>query len=360
MSAPRLTPASTAGRRPRVGFLGLGWIGRSRLEVLHAAGAIEPVGVADPDDTAARTASVLAGGARICRDLDELIALRPDGIVIATPTAQHAEQSVRALTSGCAVFCQKPLALESAATRRVLAAARRADRLLGVDLSYRHTRGMRRVRDLIASGAIGRVYAAELVFHNAYGPDKPWYYDPARSGGGCVLDLGIHLADLALWVLGFPQVDRVSARLMAAGRPLQAGAGVEDYATARVDLAGGTTALLTCSWNLPAGRDAVIRAEFYGSEGGLSFTNRDGSFFEFEAQRYRRNTRETLCVDAREDWWGAAALAWAAALVQGPAFDPAADHLIDVAELLDAVYGSASPDSMHRSDPEAAPLAACC
>jgi predicted dehydrogenase len=359
VSAPRLSQGSTDARRPRVGFLGLGWIGRSRLEVLHAAGAIEPVGVADPDDAAVRSASALAGGARICRDLDDLIALRPDGIVIATPTAQHAEQAVRALTSGCAVFCQKPLALESSGTRRVLEAARRADRLLGVDLSYRHTRGMRRVRDLIASGAIGRVYAAELVFHNAYGPDQPWYYDPARSGGGCLLDLGIHLADLVLWALGFPRVDRVSARLMAAGRPLQPGSGVEDYATARLDLSGGTTALLTCSWNLPAGRDAVIRAEFYGTEGGLSFTNRDGSFFEFEAQQYRRNTREPLCADAREDWWGAAALAWAAALAQGPAFDPAADRLIAVADLLDSVYGSATSEAA-RSDPEAAPLAACC
>jgi predicted dehydrogenase len=49
------------------------------------------------------------------------------------------------------------------------------------------------------------VRAVDLTFHNAYGPDKPWFYDPAQSGGGCVMDLGVHLVDLALWTLGWPK-----------------------------------------------------------------------------------------------------------------------------------------------------------
>ena len=50
------------------------------------------------------------------------------------------------------------------------------------------------------------MYAVELAFHNAYGPDKEWFYDRRVSGGGCVVDLGVHLIDLALWTLGFPDV----------------------------------------------------------------------------------------------------------------------------------------------------------
>ena len=338
--AARLAPIGPP-RAPRVGFLGLGWIGHSRLEVLQAARAVEVVGVSDVDPAAASAAAALAGGARVCRDLDDLIAQAPEGIVIATPSVQHAEQAIRALSSGCAVFCQKPLALDAAATGRVVEAARRSDRLLGVDLSYRHTRGMRRVRELIAAGAIGRVYAAELVFHNSYGPDKAWYYDPDQAGGGCVLDLGIHLADLALWTLGYPRVERVNARLMSRGARLQRRPAVEDYAAAQIDLADGTTVLLTCSWNLPAGCDAVIRAEFFGTDGGLSFTNRDGSFFEFRAERHYRNKRERLCAETREDWWGAAALEWARRLGRNPAYDPAAESLRRTAEFLDSIYASA-------------------
>src|SRR3954471_7558199 len=79
--------------------------------------------------------------------------------------------------------------------------AGRADLRLGIDFSYRFVEGARRIRELVAAGELGRVYAARLVFHNAYGPDKEWFYDRARSGGGCVIDLGTHLIDLLLWIL---------------------------------------------------------------------------------------------------------------------------------------------------------------
>jgi len=63
-----------------------------------------------------------------------------------------------------------------------------------------------------------RFYLADLIFHNAYGPDKPWFYDRTLSGGGCVIDLGIHLVDLALWNLDFPKVMNVTSRLFAPGQ----------------------------------------------------------------------------------------------------------------------------------------------
>src|SRR5439155_24356843 len=134
-------------------------------------------------------------------------------------------------------FCQKPLGRDAGEVEAVIAAARAADRLLGVDLSYRWTAGMRAVRDLVRSGALGEIYAADLVFHNAYGPDKPWFYDPALSGGGCMMDLGVHLVDLALWTLDFPEASDVSGRLFAGGAPLRDRATqVEDYAVATVGL----------------------------------------------------------------------------------------------------------------------------
>src|SRR5690606_2112222 len=123
-----------------------------------------------------------------------------DGVVIATPSALHAEQSIAALNMGKAVFCQKPLGRNAAETRAVVEAARKNNLLLGVDLCYRHT-CFRRIHDIIQSGELGHIYATELTFHNAWGPGKEWFYDPKRSGGGCVVDLGIHLIDLALWTL---------------------------------------------------------------------------------------------------------------------------------------------------------------
>src|SRR4051795_12052443 len=226
-------PDRPALARPRLGFLGVGWIGRHRMKAMLETNAIEVPAVADPSPEMAEEAHRLAPEAKLVATLDDLLDEQVDGVVIATPSALHAEQSIRALERGAAVFCQKPLGRTAAEVRAVVDAARAADRLLCVDLSYRSTEGMRRIRELIGTGELGRIYAVDLVFHNAYGPDKPWFYDPALSGGGCVMDLGVHLVDLALWTLGFPSVASVSGKLMAGGEPLRDQPDrVEDYAVA--------------------------------------------------------------------------------------------------------------------------------
>lgn len=325
--------------RPRLGFLGVGWIGRHRMEKMLETGAVEVAAIADPSPEMAAEAAKLAPRAALVSSLDELLDTGVDGLVIATPSAMHAEQSIRALERGAAVFCQKPLGRTAAEVRAVVAAARVADRLLGVDLSYRFTEGMQRIRQLIRAGELGRVYAVDLVFHNAYGPDKAWFYDPALSGGGCVMDLGVHLVDLALWTLDFPKVSDVSGTLLSGGEPLAGRADrVEDYAVATIGLDNGAAVQLACSWRLQAGCDAMISAAFYGTEGGAALRNIAGSFYEFTAERYRGTARETLATPP-DDWGGRAAADWAIRLAAGEGFDPAAERLIDVAEVLDRIYG---------------------
>jgi predicted dehydrogenase len=325
--------------RPRVGFLGVGWIGRHRMQAIVDTGAVEVAGIADASPEMAAEAGKLAPQARVVSSLDELLDLRLDGVVIATPSALHAEQSIRALGQGAAVFCQKPLGRTAAEAKAVVDAARAADRLLGVDFSYRYTEGMRRIREIVRSGELGRVHAVDLVFHNAYGPDKPWFYDPALSGGGCVMDLGVHLVDLALWALDFPDVAGVSARLFAGGEPLGGRPDrVEDYAVATLDLGTGAVVQLACSWRLQAGRDAIISAAFYGTEGGAALHNVNGSFYDLTAERYRGTATETLSTPP-DAWGGRAAAEWATRLAAGVRFDAGADRLVTVAQVIDRIYG---------------------
>jgi predicted dehydrogenase len=309
------------------------------MQAIAATGKAEIVAVADASREAAEQAAAVVPNAEVLGSLDELLALGVDGVVIATPSAQHAEQSIEALERGAAVFCQKPLARTAQETRAVVDAARTADRLLAVDLSYRFTEGMRRVRELVRGGELGDVYAADLTFHNAYGPDKPWFYDPQLSGGGCVMDLGVHLVDLALWTLGFPKVVRTTSHLYAQGRPLEdAARTVEDYAVATIELEGGASVRLACSWRVHAGVDAVIEAAFYGTGGGAALRNVNGSFYDFTAHRFRGTVRETLS-EPPDDWGGRAAADWARRLAAGATFDAEVERLVHVAAALDAVYG---------------------
>jgi predicted dehydrogenase len=337
--APVETPPEGPLARPRLGFLGVGWIGRHRMTAIMETGAVEVAAIADPSPEMAAEAARLAPGAKLVSTLDDLLDLGVDGVVIATPSAMHAEQSIRALERGAAVFCQKPLGRTAAEAQAVVDAARAADRLLEVDLSYRFTEGMRRIREVVRCGELGRVFAADLVFHNAYGPDKPWFYDAALSGGGCVMDLGVHLVDLALWALDFPLVASVSGMLFAGGAPLGGHAQrVEDYAIATVELETGAAVRLACSWRLQAGCDAVISAAFFGTDGGAALRNVDGSFYDFVAERYRGTARETL-VAPPDEWGGRAAADWALRLAAGARFAPEAERLVDAARVLDRIYG---------------------
>jgi predicted dehydrogenase len=325
--------------RPRLGFLGVGWIGRHRMQAILGTGAIDVIAIADPSPEMAAEAGKLAPDAQLVSTLDGILDLGVDGVVIATPSALHAEQSIRALERGVAVFCQKPLGRTASEVQAVVDAARKSDRLLCVDLSYRFTEGMRRIREVIDSGELGHIYAVDLVFHNAYGPDKPWFYDPALSGGGCVMDLGVHLVDLALWALNNPGTASVTGKLFAGGAPLKnAVSQVEDYAVATVELETGAVVQLACSWRLQAGCDAMISATFYGTQGGLSLRNVNGSFYDFTAERYRGTSRETLATPP-DEWGGRAAADWASRLAAGEHFDPAADQLVEVARVLDRIYG---------------------
>ncbi|RFB85833.1 oxidoreductase [Rhizobium leguminosarum bv. trifolii] len=329
--------AALAVKPVKLGFLGVGWIGRHRMKAILDSGMAEAVAIADPSAEMTREAQMLVPDARIVGGLDELLAQQLDGIVIATPSAAHAEQSIRALEAGVAVFCQKPLGRTASEVKAVVDASGAADRLLGVDLSYRYTQGMQQIQKLIRASALGKVFAADLTFHNAYGPDKPWFYDKALSGGGCVIDLGVHLIDLALWCLDFPSVTDVTSELRAAGERLADSSQVEDFASATLTLDGGAIIRLTCSWRLQAGCDAAISARFFGTEGGASFENVGGSFYDFTAARLFGTSQETLTFPP-DEWGGRAAVDWAKRLAAGQRYDITSEEFIAVADAIDRIY----------------------
>jgi len=327
-------------RRPRLGFVGLGWIGAMRLEAVAGGGA-EIVALCDASP--GRLESTARSQPRVAcfQEYGELLAragsLRLDGVVIATPNALHGPQTLEALDRGLAVFCQTPLALDAGQARAMVDAARQADRRLGVDDSYRFTEGARRLRELIAGGALGRVRALDTAFHNASGPDKPWCFDPALSGGGALMDQGGHLIDLAFWLLGDPPVQAVHGGAFRGGEALR-GVGVDDFAAARIELLGGTAVSLAVSWNAHTGQDCVIRAAAGGTAGGAEFRNVDGSFYDFELARFAGHT---AAVETREsrDWMGRAIRHWADRLIASPGFDPEVERSVAVSAVVDAIYG---------------------
>src|SRR5262249_40349016 len=114
--------------RPRIGFLGLGWIGQARLRALIDADVVEGAVVADPRRESAMRVATDLPDVRVCASMEDLLEERLDGVVIATPSALHANQVIACLKHGMAVFCQKPLARSAEEARRVIQVARAVDR----------------------------------------------------------------------------------------------------------------------------------------------------------------------------------------------------------------------------------------
>jgi predicted dehydrogenase len=335
---PRSRLARGSSRPLRLGFLGLGWIGRKRLDAVAAASEVEIAALADLDSERLREATAAFPGSVQAADVAGLLQCDLDGVVIATPNACHAAQAVACLESGLAVFCQKPLAASAADTQRVLQAAQSANRLLGVDYCYRHVQGMHELRRRIMAGELGQVAAVDMHFHNAYAPNQAWARDRGLAGGGCLLDLGIHLIDLAMWLQDLTAMRLASSRLYAQGRVLARGEpALEDLAFAEFRQANGACVRLACSWNAPLGCDALIGMRIFGTRGGAHWCNVNGSFHDFELDVCRGTARERL--GSFPDDWGARALSvWLERLRRDCSFDAGVLQIAPGAALIEEIY----------------------
>lgn len=323
--------------KSNLAFIGTGWIGYNRMKALIDEGICNAVAIFEPDLKNAGKAFRLAPEATLFRDFNDLLDSNPEGIVIASPNALHATQAIAALHRGIPVFCQKPLGRTADETAGVISEAYIANRLLGVDMSYRYTSGMQAIyngyRDKIEN-----IYAIDLVFNNAYGPDKAWFYNQSISGGGCLLDLGVHLIDLALWMLGFPDIRSVSSAIFSKGRLVEHNENVvEDYVSSQIVTETGVIIRLACSWNLPAGQDAEIRASFYGTAASALFYNINGSFYDFEAAICHGTSREIISKPP-DDWGGRALIEWTRKLQKDRHFNKNTFNYYNTAEVIDRIY----------------------
>lgn len=332
-------PGSAKAVKPRLGFAGLGWIGAQRMQVLANSKLAEVVAVCDPQPQALdKACAPLLCRPTVCETFEDLLLQQLDGIVIATPNALHESQSIAAMEQGLAVFSQKPLALSRQGTDLLLELAREKNLPLGIDWSYRFLAGVPELKRRIRSGELGAITAAELCFHNAYGPDASWYYDLARAGGGCLLDLGCHLLDLCHWLIGARDPRAVNARCFKNGSRLYPPlAEPEDFLMADIDYAIGPQVHLSCSWRASAGRGAIIGCRIFGTRGGAEIRNVDGSFYDFEVA-LNHGAQSTLLGAPPDAWPGRALIDWTKRLQGNGGFDPEPGHVAATAEVIDRIY----------------------
>ncbi len=187
---------------PGVAIVGCGLIGQKRAKALGPAGLVGCADVALPRAEAlARTAP----GAVATADWQRLLDLSGvDVVIVATTNDALAEVTCAALQAGKHVLVEKPAARSTAELRPVIQAAERANRLVRVGFNHRYHPALRRAFQLIADGALGELMFVRGRYGHGGRPgyDREWRADPARSGGGELIDQGVHLIDLARCCLG--------------------------------------------------------------------------------------------------------------------------------------------------------------
>ncbi len=225
-------------RKLRVGLAGLGRMGRRHAETLRRSPSMELVRIADADEaTARRVADELA--VAWSTDFEDLVAdPQVAAVVVAAPTALHAEMIERAARAGKHVFCEKPIALDVDTTLRAVAAARSAGVKLQVGFHRRFDPDWAAATARIQQGELGDVY----LFRTSLRDMRPPAIDYIRTSGGFFVDVTIHDLDTARWMVG--EIDEVTALGAVVSDPAFAEAGDVDTALVTLRFANGALGVI--------------------------------------------------------------------------------------------------------------------
>ncbi|MGH7763784.1 MAG: Gfo/Idh/MocA family protein, partial [Candidatus Dormibacteraceae bacterium] len=238
-----------------VGLIGVGRIGAFHARQLGDDELVDRLTLTDADSGRAIRVSAELGAA-VADNPDALLACDIDALVIAAATPAHAELLHRAVEASIPTFCEKPIALDLAATDAVIEHVKRSRTFVQIGFQRRFDPGYRSARDAVTSGAIGDVHLVRMATHDPAPPPEAY----VAESGGIWRDLAIHDFDIAGWVVGRPIVEVYADG--AAHDPLFARHQDVDAACALLRFDGGAIGVATAARNDPRGYD--VRLEVFG------------------------------------------------------------------------------------------------
>jgi predicted dehydrogenase len=232
----------------RVGIIGSGAIVQvAHLPTLRKMKTVEVKAICDTDMPKARAIAERFGVKDAFDDIEDLLGFEElDALVLCTPNHLHESHILAALSAGLHVLVEKPLALTSASAHKIARAAEKSDRVVMVGMNHRYRPDVQTVRSFVQSGELGVIDSVRGSWHvfRASRAQLGWRQKRELSGGGVMLDLGLTMLDLALWLAGNPVPQRVTASL-----DLEKGdRGVEQSGSAFVVCEGGASVFVDVTW----------------------------------------------------------------------------------------------------------------
>jgi predicted dehydrogenase len=268
----------------KFGAIGAGMISQSGYDGITASGSAEVVAIADINPTRLRAYAERNKVGRTYATAEDLLKNNDlDAVYIAVPNVFHAPYAIAALESGKHVILDKPFATGHAEARKVIDAANRAKKRFMLGMNQRFTEGAQRAHVLAQKGYFGDIYRMRAFWRRRSGIPRlgTWFGSKKQSGGGCFLDIGVHMLDLALWTAGDFEAESVTGSIYTKfgnrglgeggwgssdpeGVPLD----VDDCALAFVRMKSGATVMVEISWASHQKEGDMYNVELFGSEAG--------------------------------------------------------------------------------------------
>jgi predicted dehydrogenase len=335
------------GKSVRVGVIGAGAIGPFHMRSYRACRDAEVTAVCDVHKGRAQAAAAEFDIPNVFTDHRKMLAADVvDAVSVCTPNNTHMSITVAALEAGKHVLCEKPLALNGRQARRMVEVGRRRRRILMSAQSMRYRGQSQFLKKLVDGGRLGEVYYAKGTMLRRVGIPRGWFRDVRQSGGGPLIDLGVHMLDLMWWMMGTPKpASAYGVTFDRLGRGGQgrgdwgvnfspAGFSVEDLAAALVRFQDGRAAAVETSW-------ASHTAELYsvrllGTKGGAELHP--------ALVIYQADGDAKLDVNVnlpRSDAYQAEAAHFIACIQRGQQPISPASQSVVIMDILDAVYRSA-------------------
>ena len=269
----------------RVGVIGTGGIATSQhIPGYQALEDVEIVALCDVVPGRASAAAESVPGARAYADFRDMLAREElDAVSVTTPNFRHRDATIAALEAGAHVLCEKPIAMNLAEGREMVAAARQAGKLLQVGLHMRFETESQALRRYVVAGDLGEIYYGEATYMRRRGiPTWGVFTQSQYQGGGALIDIGVHALDRALWLMGNPKPATVLGATYAHfGKRTDVAAprglwdvekfDVDDMGVALIRFENDATLILRAGW---AGHieGNIVGTRVMGTHGGASMS----------------------------------------------------------------------------------------
>lgn len=339
----------------KVAVIGTGSISHEHIKAYQKNPNVELYAFCDINPEAVKTMAETYGVTRTFTDMHEMLKLKEiDAVSVCTWNSQHAPCTIAALDAGKHVLCEKPMATSAEEAMAMKEAAERNGKLLMIGFVRRYGNDCAILKDFIGSEFFGDIYYAKATYLRRNGNPGGWFGDKSRSGGGPLIDLGVHVIDLVRYLMGNPKPVSVYGATfqklydrnnIKGKRKYYSSTGgeiicdVEDLASALIRFDNGAVLSVEASFSLNI-KDDIGQIEMFGTKGGAKLSPDLEMYTEMNDYLADVNlaTATSLAFDGL---FGSEIGHFVSCITDGIECKSPAQHGVEIMNILDAVYESA-------------------